>query len=630
MKHVRITTALVFFIATLFSPPFVVAQEAAFISPNASVVNQDVPLMEPPVPNHIAEASTTMHFTQDIVTIPLVVGKAQLLTLPENCETIAIADPGVCDVVVQKKKEFLLIGKQTGVTNIFVWLEDGTTLQSEIIVRTDYEALRELLHQILPYEPNIAVHVAEQAVILDGYVEKETSVEVAQQVAETYVASRVASQPSEAAVVNLLKVGEAKQILLEVRIAEVSRSVSDDAGFDFRYVGDLFGTPFDFSSLDGGTPLYHSGAAATGFADALTVPSSNGSQGSMIGGLSWDNGAKSFAAGIDYIIAEGLGKIIARPNLMVRNGDEATFLAGGEFPIPVQQNDAVGIEWKDYGVKLTFTPHIDERDNITLILAPEVSVLDFAEAAVSLGGYSVPAVKVRKTETKVVLRDGESFYISGLINQSETDTFSRMPGISNVPILGEFFKKKELAKSETDLIVFVTPRIVSPMQKVQDKQFQSRERADMATALLDVQYEDDQAQSIVDVMEDVPFESDLQYDEQMMGMPPMGMGYPVPGSMDVPIDPEMMDMQPYMGAPMPIDVPPTEEIMTPTVVSYGDAVQYPDAQQMFMMQENYQGLETGAYGYSSGIESGQFEREQGDSMSSMTEHAYSGNRGFEQ
>jgi len=297
------------------------------------------------------------------------------------------------------------------------------------------------------------------------------------------MAGRKSAEDIEIKVVNMLKVNDEKQIMLEVRLAEVVRSLSDDTGVDWRYMGDLFGNTSDISFLDGGTPAYHGGD------DGWSFPSTNGGQGTSVGEFSWDKGNRGLTYGLDYLVSKGLAKIIAKPNLLVRNGEEASFLAGGEFPVPIQEEDAVRIEWKEFGVKLTFTPLLDERDNINLVLAPEVSVLDFSDAAVSVNGFDIPALKTRRTETKVVLKEGQSYYVSGLISQTETDTLAETPGISNIPILGELFKKKDETFQETELIVFVTPRIVNPIRKTVNKRFDDPEKMKLLTNTAPIPFE---------------------------------------------------------------------------------------------------------------------------------------------
>jgi len=233
----------------------------------------------------------------------------------------------------------------------------------------------------------------------------------------------------------------------------------------------------------------------------LEIPGTNGGQGTSLGAFVNNKGNKQFAYGLDFLVSRGLAKIIAKPNLLVRNGEEASFLAGGEFPVPVQDEDSVRIEWKEFGVKLIFTPNLDERDNIELVLAPEVSVLDFTEAAVTVNGFEIPALKTRKTETKVILRDGESFYVSGLISQNESDTLSEMPGISNIPIIGNLFKNKNTSLTDTELVVFVTPRIIKPFKKYTEKNFDDTEKLKLLTNSVPVPFEQPHGDAIKEFIE---------------------------------------------------------------------------------------------------------------------------------
>lgn len=430
---------------------------------------------------------------RDTITVPF--GKSLVVSVPDECETVSIANPEVCDISMISATEFILVGLKPGQTNIHVFLRDAMRLNSTIIVSDDTLPLKRLIETVMPYEKDINVAMAYSTVVLSGYVEKATSIEGAQKIAEAYMEGQEAAKSSNVKVVNMLKVLDEKQILLEVRLAEVTRISSDDQGFDFRYIGDALGTPTDISFLDGGTPAaYH--VPTTTDPSIFSVPSSNGSQGTSTGGVTWDKGGKQLAYGLDYLVSKGLARFIAKPNLLVANGEEASFLAGGEFPVPVESDSSISIEWKEFGVKLTFRPQLDERDIIHLSLTPEVSVLDFTEAAVSVGGVSVPALKTRRTDTKVALRDGESFYVAGLISQSESETFSKMPGISSVPIIGKLFKKKEKNDTETELIVFVTPRIVSSIKGDVKKDFNNQAQMQAMAAGVAVPFEDTQADTI--------------------------------------------------------------------------------------------------------------------------------------
>ena len=436
-----------------------------------------------------------IYFDMDLHSLTIPNGKAQLISLPTECKTVSIGNPDVCDIVMMGGSDFLLVGKKPGLTNIYVWLVNDIKLESSIKVYDDTDALEELLKKILPYETDITVSIAHNTIILSGYVNKPTSIENALKIAEAYMAGRDTTQSIDVKVVNMLKVKNEKQILLEVRLAEVARSESEDTGFDWRYTGDIFEIPSDVSFLDGGTPAYHGGTDAL-----LQAPATNAGQGTSLGSFINNKGNKEFAYGLDFLVGKGLAKIIAKPNLLVRNGEEASFLAGGEFPVPVQEEDSVRIEWKEFGVKLTFTPNLDERDNIELILAPEVSALDFTNA-VTANGIEIPSLKTRKTETKVVLRHGETFYISGLISQSESQTFSHMPGISSIPILGNLFKKKDNNSSDTELVVFVTPRIISPIKKDIEKTFDDPEKMRLITNSLPAPFEQPHADAIKDFIE---------------------------------------------------------------------------------------------------------------------------------
>jgi pilus assembly protein CpaC len=434
-----------------------------------------------------------VYFTDQTNNIFVPTGKSQLVIAPEACETVSIGDPTVCDITMINSNKFLLIGQKTGQTNIYLWFADGEQLSSSITVHDDVLPLEALLQQMLPDEKEIDVYMAHNTVILSGYVERSTSILNALRLAEAYMEGQGAAEEGGGCVkvVNMLNVREEKQILLEVRFVEVTRTTTDDKGFDFTYVGDIDRRPVYLSFLDGGTPTTFD--ATTGAGTAGT--------GSSFGYVRNTNSESTVSYGLDYLITEGLARYIAKPNLMVRNGEEASFLAGGEFPISIQSQDGIAIEWKEYGVKLTFTPVLDERDNIYLDLEPEVSALDSAVNTILTTGVDVPALKTRKTHTKIVLKEGESFYISGILTQDETESLSKMPGIGNIPVLGTLFHKKEKVLQETELIVFVTPRIVKPIPKAVEKDFNNPVAIQQITDSLPERMEDTQATMIRNYIE---------------------------------------------------------------------------------------------------------------------------------
>ncbi len=434
-------------------------------------------------------------------------GKAQLVSVPAKCKTVSIANPDICDIVMLGETNFILVGKKIGETNIYVWLEDDKKIMYTIKIFEDTEELQKLMSKILPYEKEIKVSTANNTIVLSGYVTKKTSIDQAQKIAEAFMAGKDTSKGIDVPVVNLLKVKDIQQVMLEVRFVEITRSNSDDRGIDWRWSGDFFGNRSDFALLEGGTPAYYDMATSPfmGIGDSngtiMSTSSTNGAQGSSVGGIGWGKDNNQIAYSLDFIIAKGLGKIIAKPNLLVRNGEEASFLAGGEFPVPIQEDDSVRVEWKEFGVRLKFTPEIDERERINLTLEPEVSVLDYTDAAISFNGYDIPALKTRKTTTKVVLRDGESFFISGLISQSERKQMSKIPGIGNLPVLGPLFQKRENSTSETELVVFITPRLIKPIKNKVKKDFSDEKKMKLLTNSTDTPFDQAHADAIKEYIE---------------------------------------------------------------------------------------------------------------------------------
>lgn len=371
----------------------------------------------------------------------LTAGRSTVLTTEFDITRIAITNPAVADAVVVKPREVLVDGKSAGTVSLIVWGGDERR-HYDVVVDSGVSILQQNLAQLFPGE-NINVAVTDDAVILSGAV---SSNEVMLRAAEI-----ARSAFSKANVVNMLQLpsgSPSQQVMLQVRFAEVNRNALQQAGLS------LFTTRVGFTSRSTTQQF-----AAPDFDD--TQP----------GGLEFTDFLNLFyfhrGEGIGGVLkaleARGFLQSLAEPNLIAYNGQEASFLAGGEIPVPVVQGVAgqVSVLFKEFGIRLNFTPTI-AGDVIRLKLRPEVSALDFNNGVI-LSGFRIPALTVRRAETDVELRDGQSFAIAGLLNNiSQTDR-QAIPILSKLPIIGNLFKSKSSRAEQTELMVLITPRLVRPL-----------------------------------------------------------------------------------------------------------------------------------------------------------------------
>jgi len=375
--------------------------------------------------------------------IDLMVGRSTVLNVGSTIARVSLTVPDIADALVTGPTQLLIHGKQPGTISLFVWDKGGAIKTFEVKVRRDLSALAAQLKQLFPNE-DLTVLGSGKDVVVSGTVSSKYVVEKAAEVASGYVEKKDN-------VVNMLKQQEgvaSNQVMLRVRFAEVSRSAMQELGATFfanGYKTDWFGriappgVPAPDFDADRGLV----------FSDFLN--------------LFVFNADKSLGGAIRALQTKGLFQSLAEPNLIATNGKEASFLAGGEYPYPVLQSggttNAVTITFKEFGIRLHFTPTVLGGDLIHLKVKPEVSSLDFANA-VSLEGFRVPALSTRRTETEVELRDGQTFAVAGLLNNTLTNTMSKIPGIGDIPILGLLFKSRAYQKNQTELVVMITPTII--------------------------------------------------------------------------------------------------------------------------------------------------------------------------
>lgn len=369
-------------------------------------------------------------------------GRSTIVPTDFAITRIAITNPDIADAVVVQPREILVDGKKAGTVSLIVWGADQR-VQFDIVVEPAITTLEQHLQALFPGEA-ITVSVSDEAVILSGLVSSTATMLRAGEIARASL--------SKAKVINMLRVpggSESQQVMLQVRFAEVNRRALTELGASLfstrptatgRVTTQQFPAP-DFDDSEPGGLV---------FADFLNLFFFNRVQG--LGGV------------IRALQSRGGFQSLAEPNLIAYNGQEASFLAGGEFPVPVVQggsSNAVTVLFKEFGIRLNFTPTI-AGDVIRLKVRPEVSTLDFANG-VSLEGFRIPALTTRRAETDVELRDGQSFAIAGLLDNIRQDDTAAIPILSRLPIIGALFKSKAERAEETELMVLITPRLVRPL-----------------------------------------------------------------------------------------------------------------------------------------------------------------------
>ncbi len=390
--------------------------------------------------------------------IDLLVGRSTVINVGSAIARVSLTVPDIADAMVTAPGQLLIHGKAPGTISLFVWDRGGAITTYEVKVRRDLSTLGEQMRQLFPGEP-IAIAGSGKDVVISGTVSSQYVVEKAANVAAGYV-----DKPEN--VVNLLKQQEgvaSNQVMLRVRFAEVSRSAMQELG------ASLFTGPTGYkdwiarSTTQQFSAPNYSEMSRTGNLDGDLTASSGKISLSDFLNLFVFNNKYNVGTVVRALQDKGLFQSLAEPNLIATNGKEASFLAGGEFPIPVVQSgqggNSVTVQFKEFGIRLHFTPTVLGGDLINLKVTPEVSALDFANAVV-IDGFRIPALTTRRTQTEVELRDGQTFAIAGLLNNSVTDSMRKIPGIGDIPILGWLFKSKALQKNQTELVVMITPTII--------------------------------------------------------------------------------------------------------------------------------------------------------------------------
>lgn len=373
--------------------------------------------------------------TSSALTVPM--NRAVVVEADQPFAELSIANPGIADISTLSDRSIYVLGKAPGRTTLTLLGPDGKLITNvDVQVTLDVAEFKERLQQILPNE-KIEVRTANDGIVLSGVVSSTAALDRALDLAERYAPQRVS---------NLMGVGGTQQVMLKVRFAEMQRSVSKQLSSSFGMVGNNF--TLGTGNLDQLSNLF------TG--DTL-VTDKTGIMGATFGGGNLQVGVL-----IEALESKGLVRTLAEPNLTALSGQEAKFLAGGEYPIPVSGTDnTITIYYKPFGVELSFTPRVVDGDIINLTLNAAVSGID-STVTVQNGGFSVNAFKRRETETTVEMRDGESFAIAGLLQDDFRDLNGQVPWLGDIPVLGALFRSAEYIRNQSELVIIVTPHLVSP------------------------------------------------------------------------------------------------------------------------------------------------------------------------
>lgn len=381
------------------------------------------PVADPALPTDIAPP------------LRLTLGKSSLLRVPEDVTRMSVGNPEIADVILINPRELYLLGRKIGSTNVFLWAKGGRTTIMDVSVSIDTEALQDKLGLLMPGEKKIIVSAAGESLVLTGLVADAVKVQRAVSLAEQFGGKKV---------INMLGTGDAAQVMLEVKVAEVSKTLIDKLGASFtgtRTIGN-----FTYSLI---TNLL------TGAAGTASVTRAGGGT----------------AFSLDAQIQNGLIKILAEPTIMATSGQEGAFLAGGKIFIPVPQSGGAGgvaitLQEETFGVGLKFTPTVLEGGRINLRVTPEVSELSQVGTPFTTvnGAVSVlPTITTRRASTTVQLYDGQSFAIGGLIKDNVTQAVKKFPVLGEIPVLGALFRSSEFQRDMSELLFIVTPRLVKSL-----------------------------------------------------------------------------------------------------------------------------------------------------------------------
>jgi pilus assembly protein CpaC len=382
-----------------------------------------------------AQAETLRVITRDTNdTLNVAQNRAVVVESEIPFAELSIANPGIADISSLSDRSIYVLGKVPGITTLTLLDEAGQLITNvEVRVAPDLTEFKERLRQILPGE-NIQVRTANDGIVLSGQVSSSQRLSKALELATRYAPDRVS---------NLMTVGGVQQVMLKVRFAEMSRGVAKSLQSSLR----VETNGGDLGAIGRGIPGIPSAGVST-------------AQGAAF--FDFDVGSTQVQLLLEALETKGAVRTLAEPNIVALSGQEANFLAGGEYPVPVQSDDGISIEYKPFGIELNFAPRVVDGDLINLQLSAASSQLDPTNGISIGGGLTVDAFITRKASTQVELEDGDSFAIAGLLQDDFADSIASVPWLGDVPILGALFRSTDYQRQQTELVIIITAHLVSP------------------------------------------------------------------------------------------------------------------------------------------------------------------------
>lgn len=373
-------------------------------------------------------------------------GKSQVLQLPEAYANVMVADPKIADVLPLTTHSVYIVGKSLGATAITIYGPGHHLITAvNVVVSADIESLKTRLHELLPEEKDVSIRPANDSIVVAGTVSSPEALHQVVTLAETYDPGKV---------VNMLTVEGSQQIMLSVRFVEMERKTARQLGVNI--------------STDVSNPLSPNGKPQFAFNTSDTLVNQFGSTVGQIAANYRFGPNSDITVVLDALEDEGLVKTLAEPNLTTMSGESASFLAGGEFPVPIAETAGVAngpptitVEFKQFGIALAFTPTLLQDGLMNLVVNPEVSAID-PTVAVTTNGLQVPGLKVRRAHATIELRDGESFTIAGLLSDNYQNNINQLPWAGQIPVLGALFRSTAYQRDQTELVIVVTPHLVTP------------------------------------------------------------------------------------------------------------------------------------------------------------------------
>lgn len=439
------------------------------------------------LPSGHAQELTTMVARTESVSVPQ--HKSRLVQLGSRAKKVSVGSPEIADILILRSDQIYVLGKKLGTTNVIVWdARDQLVAVLDVEVTHDLNALKAKIYEFLPGE-EIKVQSSQNKLVLSGQVSTAEKMHTALQLAQTFVAEskgddKGKSGPAgESSVINMMTIGGAQQVMLEVTVAEVQRSLVRQ--FDSNFLFTRNGGSFTYGGVSGGATFPD--AIFTGLEGDGRAPVFGSDNGALVGpvvkevvtdpsidtkGLfgSYLSGNALFNVAFNIAKQNGMAKVLAEPTLISLSGSKADFLSGGEFPIPVPDEDGLTIDYKEFGVGLQFQPTVLDSERINLNLDVAVSELSSANAVTinpgsTTSSFFVPALTKRSAKTTVELGNGQTIGIAGLLNENLTDFVEKLPGLGDIPVLGQLFRSQQFRKGETELVILVTPRLAKPIRR---------------------------------------------------------------------------------------------------------------------------------------------------------------------